>query len=584
MVLPDGTRSDGRRPTTGRRAFFAIAACALAAGVLALGALTTPEETAAPEPSTTTSTVEELETPIDLDNFTVDQIAVGEPLRWELTDSFDDTFPHSIVVHDGTVYLFGSDSGLWDDDSGGLRAWRSTDGVTWESLGQTIGLEHKIGSVTSTAQGLIALEIGSHEGFTIWRSEDGIRWIPELVPVETGNEYATVYPRAVGATEEMVVVAADIDLDALRFIESRLPDSMGAGIETGNFGWDTRLSDEGVTVVFTFHGPLGIPALSVTSDEMGLSDEEVRWLTQGYAPSEDDSIWGARTWVRSDGDTKWTLGDIEGVAWVESISVTPGDPPLVFAYGSSGLATWASLDEGLTWERQPVTGQHPHLAEPWGDRFVRMHSNWLDVLVSDDGETWKTTGLDSLFPSTIGWGAGPLAAGTGGIAVGIEGWGEQNEPVQVPEPTTLMRDGVTLTIDIEHGNIELESAELKSTWALFGQTPPQNLSIDLANRILTFLEPASGEPLLSMTFDELEEIEADYWNGHQQGAQHQAFAFSADGAEWTVQAMEQVIGEGSRVTELAVIGDRVVALVLDSSAIYRSNQVPGFEIWTAPIP
>lgn len=584
MVLPDRPRADERSASTGRKVLLGAAAAALATGALTLGALTPPEETAALETSTTsTSTPEELDTPIDLENFTVGEIARGQPLQWERSEAFQDGFARQLVSHDGVLYLFGNRQSPWDGEAGGLLAWRSVDGVRWEAIGQVIDDGQFLGEVTSTGQGLVALESGP-AGFTIWRSHDARVWTSEVVPVEVEHELGVVYPQAVGGSDRLLVVTGHVQIDTTTLLEQRIAETTGVPIDTSPYGWGTDITSEDVRVIV--YGPLGIPAMTFTGDELELSEEERGWMTHGYSPADETLVWVSQTGVISGEGLGWRQTRIEGSSWIDSIVVYPGFDVVAYGYGNTGAAAWASYDNGLSWEAHvpgsPVSA--PYLVHPWGeDDFVGLDANGrADVLISDDGEEWIGTELDSFFPIDIGWGAGPIGAGLGGIAVAVEGWGEPGARLEPHDPVILSRDGATLTLDFESGAARLDVGDTELTWMIYSGEALTNIRADFEERSITFLSADAGVPLASFTFDEMSNAENEYWSTRGGETVYRAFAYSLHGDDWAIQDVSSFLGDTGWIGDLAVTEDRVVALV--SSITYGPGSNPGFEIWTAPIP
>lgn len=578
MVLPDGSRSESNRPGLGRTALLALAALALAVGGLALGALTTPDPEAIAETfptSTTSTTIEQIEPPIDFDNFSVGQIAVGDPLGWERAARFDEGETVDLVEHEDRLFLFGY--GDWYARSGGLQVWSSEDGLVWDPLGQVIEESHPISRVASTPQGLIALQPGpTGEGFTIWRSRDAVRWAPELVPVELDSEQATVHPHAVTGSKSTLMVTGDVQMDVTALLEERLGDGLDAPVDLWRYGWSHHRSAEGI--VIDVLGPLGMVAQQVSAEELGLTETEQSWIVDGYGSSTDTDVWVSRG-----GHSGWEHSTIDDARWIDSLIITKDSMVMALGHGSTLSGTWVS-DGGLDWRRLDFLSR-PYTVEPWGDGFAGPDSyGGNDVLVSEDAEHWDSTGLSDHFPSSIGWGVGPFAAGPGGIVVGVEGWGRPNQPIELSIPPRLTRGSVILTMNLDIGVLDLEAGGEHHEYHVYTGTAPQSLFVDLAAESVDFFDDDTGELLSTFSFSELLAAEEAYWSHDFFEERYQALAFTPDGVEWTIQDVEAALGGAVWMRGFEVTEDRVIVVVSGLEDQYGRDQMPGFEIWTAPIP
>lgn len=549
-----------------------VAVISLVAGSLALGALTAPEPVAVVETSTTSTTLEELDRPIDLENFSVDQIAIGAPLDWERAAGIDDLYARQVVVHDGLLYLFGSTVEPWAWVPNPIVVWRSTNGRDWESLGTVLETEHSLGQVSSTPQGLIAAEPGN-SGMRIWRSDDAVTWEPEVVPVEDVSDYRVVFPTAVTATAEGVVVIGSISTDIGRLLHQRILE-MGTDVDLTKFGWGYDQVD-GETR-FVVYGPIGLHLLEVTADELGLTDEQVEMITVGTEEAD------LSVWVR-DEETDWQKGTIPEMNWVETLTFH-GSRLFAFGYGTSGGETLVSEDGGSHWEQLEGDFGRPYGVVRWDDRFVGVNQGGaVDISVSDDGMAWERIGLHEYFPNQIGWSSSALAAGGGGIALAAEGWSNAEVPDTAdPAPFRLTRDGATLSLDDALGQIQLELAGEVHAWRIYSDQGQDGIEVDLETHEVRFHDRETGELLASFTIDELMEAERSFGSSSDAGQAYQAFVFSPDASSWTIQDVEEDFGDGIRVMSLAVTDDAVVALVGSWNNLYGTE--PGFEIWTAPVP
>jgi hypothetical protein len=551
-----------------------------AAGVIVAGmilmTLTSPEPndqafSASTSTSTTTTSIAEIEPLIDLENFSVEQISRGEPLQWESTLSVVEGYPIALLQHRDMIYAFATNTPNFSSfDSGGLRAWRSRDGLTWESLGEVIAEGYVIASVTSTDQGLMALETNPDgPGFTVWHSTDGSKWEPDEVIVEDLNELTSVYPYATGATDDLLVVAGTIETDVHSILEEKLGDLAA-------FGWGTDVV--GNEVSFTLYGPLGSPLTRISAEELGLDEEERQMILDTNSAANDAT---ADVWVKV-GAAEWQRTTIPNAHWIDSFTTTPDGDLVAHGWRPANPTSWTTSD-GLEWQNiTPSTGRYVY--GRWGDLLVAQGPNGgMSVLVSAEGQDWEEIGPAEHFPREIDWWVSGLAAGPGGIAVTVAGWDPTlQQPAPEIEPASISGEDGTLIIDFETGEYRLETADDTHTWSITGATMP-GVEVDLDRAMVRFSEPETDETMAEFPLEEVinAEDELVYVEPPDSGG-YDAFAFTPDGVEWTIQTLDDVTATDFYL--LAVTDTHVIATGLASGGYFNSSSAPGFGVWTAAIP
>ena len=542
-------------------------------GGLLLVSLTSPDPEAieaAVSTSTTSTTFADVEQPIDLEDFSVDQLARGEPFEWESSLRVVEGYPIALLSHDDSLYLFATEvpnfSGF---DSGGLRVWRSSDGIEWEPLGQVIDASHMIGSVWATGQGLVALGADSgRSGFTVWQSENGSGWEPEQVSLEDAGELTTVYPITAGGADDILVVSGVVDIDYLAPLRNRIG-------EMADYGWSADpFGDE---LHFTLYGALGMPIAAVSAEELDLSEEDQEMITEALS-SHDDNTSGI--WVRQ-GDSSFRRATIPEVSWIGRIGTTPDGEVVVHGWGPVGARSWSTTD-GVDWEELPGPS-HQYIKERWGETLIAPSSSGgTSVLMSSDGVEWEDIGPAENFPGSIQWWTAALAAGQGGIAMSIEGW-DDSQPFPTPngsQPVRITNGDGTLNIDHQSSRYTLETLDSTITWSF---TTRDGIEVDLDTASLRFLDPESGVPLTSFPLEDIMNAQREAFSMDRGDTnRYGVFAFTSDGDNWTIQSMED-LGPDDFIQLLAVTDEYVVAAGVDGVGFYSPSSPPGFEVWTAPI-
>lgn len=577
MVLPDGTKSDQNRPGSSRTLLFAVAALAIVAGFVALGSLS-PSEQVAVDTTTTTTTIPEVEAPIDLENFSVSQIATGPPLEWERVAGSTTGYPLAVTEHAGVLYLFTSETGPWADEPGGLVTWRSSDGTDWEPVGETVSGKFHVANVIASDDGFVA--IGTESGdsnLLVRRSDDGIEWTSTAIPTDAESPYLTPVPTAAAVFGDRLVIAAGYRLDQRALVTDSLAEA-GIDVDLPMMTWNTSYGGED-GVQLTVSGPLGIPVLTTSLDELGLTEQEHQWVMSGLDRGEQSEIWV----VDESGSLETATVPLIRVS---TLVTQPDGSLFAGGFGGAGLNDGFVSADGLHWEE--ADDRNIGRALSWGDRLIGVTNGpGLKVLMSSDGRTWEEAGLSDMFPSQWGWYPVAMGAGPDGLAMTLEGQSFSSPPPRVTTDATLTSDGATLSVDHQRSAYVLEIDGETHTWNMYqpgSAQVPEELEVDLASEAVVYKEPDTGETLAEFAFEELRRLESQPIS-FADVIGHHALAFTEDGSEWKIRDLEPVVGDDSRVLLLEVASERLVAVTHHPHFDPTQNLPPmGFEVWTAPLP
>ncbi len=563
----------------GRRALFAGAALVIAVGFVVLGALTAPDEPIAVETTTTSTstTLAEILPPIDMDDFSVDQIQTGVPLEWTRVELAESGHPLGLTEHQDAVYLFASPTSRFQFTAGGLLGWRSSDGTTWEPLGQVIGDSYHVSMVRSTDHGLVAAgTTADGSSLVVWTSSDGERWEATEFSDETDFWSNRYYPMGIGANDDMLIVASNHDLDRHALLQ-RLLDEARIDLDLSQFHWYTEWrGDEGHWL--TLDGPLGLRAQEIPLDQFELTPQELRWIVEGHSSAQEAGIW-ARS---RDGD--WTLASFEGVDWIESI-VTRADGSMVLVgWGPAGRVSRQTRD-GVLWTDYDAE-QEPRVMDRWGYRLVGVQDfSRPELLVSDDGVSWDSMGLADRFPLPIQWYVGAIGSGDDGVALSVMGY---HNPMPVDQPQVsseiTTEDGHVLSLNLEKSILALTVDDTTHSWELYRAELDPGMEIDAFARTMTLSDPGTGETLAELSFEELARAEQVYYTERFEPEEHVALVFTADGSDWIIQPAITVFGRVVWIVSFEVALGHVYATVLDPRDVYNPYAEAGFELWVAEIP
>lgn len=553
--LPEAAPPPEGGSNRGALIIVAVALTIVAAGVgFGVGRLTAPSaETEAASPSTTTTTI------------TIE--AVGDTLDWSESADIGETWPVGLVEHGGTLYLFGTPDvpfGPEMPEGSGLDAWEAEDDGGWEPLGSVISSPALVQEVVSTPQGLIAMGTGADGGPVVWMSPDARDWTASPLPSDGTSEPGTqTNLSAAGANDDVVVVFGSTFFNP----DDLIAEALGADFDEYGIGYG------GPAGPFTVYGPLGIPVFSATAEELGIDEQQLELAFSEQGPEQ------VMAWSTSDG-VNWVTSEL-GLDHVMSASTNEDGELVALGYGRFGMEAWTSTD-GVEWTSQGPVGEVDSLTA-WNDGFIGVEyfGPSAEIVYSEDGEHWEPLGAEQLLPEELSWSYWPLAAGGAGIATVAHGYDEFME-FEGPEPMVLERDGYTLTIDQERGSIVVADGETTVIRLSMGsERVPDEVVVDLDAETMTFLDPESGEALMTFTFEELEEAEQASF----EGMDRQVFLFSPDGSVWSVQDLADFAGSKGSIDAMFVTDDRVVALVAsDRESFAGPPEVPHVKIWTGLVP
>ena len=555
-----------------------VAGLVIVLGFAFMGSLSPADPVAVEETTTTSTTIDEVDPPIDPESFTVAQIARGEPLAWESAMILDDSYPIALFDHEGWIYLFSTerpDFGAYEQ--GGLRGWRSGDGASWEPLGQVIGEGHAIRQVAPSGQGLVAVEARTDgTGFALWQSANGVDWTVDEVSVEGLDPGEGFSPIAAGGSDVVMVVAANTYVDVYGRLRQGLSEQGGAELDLASLGWGVEVVGEDVE--FPLYGPLGFPLLVLTAEDLGLSPDEIEAViadSRGRDPT-------AVVWSRT-GEAGWQKAEIPGASSIEAIRDRRDGRVMAFGYGRTGFTTWSSTD-GLNWV-QAEAFQGPYRMDDWRGRLVGPSDTGRPTVVAmAEDDSWEAIGPAEHFPNELDWSISATGAGPAGVVAAIIGWDMNAFPeVELGDPPQITSQGTTLTLDLSASSYSLETADgANYRWSM-SETTPEGLSVDMEAAAIVFHDPDSGRALASFPIEDIAKAQNSYWAGRGFTAPHRAFAFTPDGSDWTIQDGE-AIGEDIEVMFLEVTGTHVVAAGIDSQAVFDPSLSPGLGLWSAPIP
>jgi hypothetical protein len=566
VVLPEGTpESEGSRPKT----LIGIgAALVLLLTTVALAVATAPDDVIANESTTTTIVDEPLYQPtttttIDVETFSVSDIATGERLSWREAPRLDAQWPIELLEHDGRLYLFTSDGQSHPRHlSSGLQVWVSSDGIGWERIAELE--EAAITSIAATGGRLVAMGKHIEHGSPhVWISTDGVEWSASQLPMRPGTDLpiTTWLTDAAVAGDRIIVTGSgytnpqEVILDLLPTEVANYVDTYGMGLSEGPEGRSIEV-----------YGPLGIVGYEATMEDLGIDEETANDLFQGSGQEL------SYVWTSSDG-VEWTVSETSGPRF-ERLWIAAGGELLASGWDNTGPAVWSSTDD-YTWER--TDSQMVNVVDSWNGWLVGTR-NERDVIRSRDGREWESLGTDAVLPQALDWYMQTVDVGPGGIAAVATTWAQQ--PNSTVDATAVEVADHTLTVDYDTGILTIEGLSGRSDVQLWSEDSVEHVVVDFADEQMTFMDVETGEELLTVGFERLREVEMSLfgWGGFEKRA-----LLLSRGQELSIFDLAEEIGDQEDLVMIRVLEDRMILVTNPIHAWYAASP-PAWSIRVATLP
>jgi hypothetical protein len=502
-------------------------------------------------------------------------IRVGESLSWQPAGSIEDAWPLSLVEHQELLYLFTTDGIDFESRVGnGLNAWVSEDGAAWEPRGRVIPSPHLVQSVISTSRGLMAIGTSGDDGSPrVWMSADGNAWSEVELPYDVSNAPTAqrINLQTAWAGDELLLVFGSTYVDMEQILLDALPEDVRPAIGRYRYG----MGYGGSPFEITIQGPLGIPVFSATAEELGLTEEQIE-LLEGPGIVTPVTVWSSLN------GEAWARFELEA-GYVNAVAPHPSGGLMIIGYGMRGEpAAWYSRN-GFEWEAEDSIGM-PEVMVPWNGGLIgTRYSGSNPALVhSDDGEEWESFGVDQLLANELSWYFDQPSAGRTGAAVVANGYDPSGESPG-PDPVLLEKDGYTLTVENLRGTLLLERDDsVVLQLSLHSGQVAEGVTVDFETETITFLDPETDQPLVTFTFEEVEQAEMAVYGVP--GRDRQIVLFTQDGLEWSVQEMGRIVGDDRVIGNLLVTEDGVIATASRyQNLITGPPQAMDIEMWLAPL-
>jgi hypothetical protein len=481
--------------------------------------------------------------------------------------------------------LVATDSGLWAVEEARYEPnalWHSTDGIEWTQRDAVavLGDGAIVDAIAEGGPGLLAIgsmPAGDAREAMAWTSADGQTWTASplgytMPAPEQPFMVSELMIQAIAAGPGGAVIATwphtSIDHGLLEpAVAAALP------VALRDFATDMGVMIEPQRVRVSV-GPFEV--LSEPMSELDVDRDLMDAYASGVGGGMEEQllIFATDDYVSWQQVDEWAGGDR-----APSYMTAAGDGFLAASFtwgGEPGL--YASAD-GLTWEPvEPPADRTPiRWLETDGGRVLLVGDQRGQLAVwesTDDGETWS-------FVTSVPDDAWDVRTGAFGmVAMGEEPseWWDRSQW----RPTVIEQDGYTMSIAEGPSGLTLtgQDGETLLSDDLYGagdgptgMALPSSVTADNDRGVFTVTDPESGEELMSVTYQEME----DAFERAQgpTGAGPQMFvAYSADGQAWSKQLIPEIAGAAGWIGSMAV-GDDYVAMVVSEmdgpSSIWRTT-------------
>ena len=524
-VAPEKPAPIEAASTDGSR-WLSVVGVALVAGLVAFFALTsTDDDTPSADPYDERADFDAVDS-ADASDTTVDGTTaapptttvpvtfgdVAAPLSWAVAGEGIDGYPLAIVESGRSVFVFVTDSiPAWFDVPGGVQFLQFTSGGDWIDHGTVIPEDSQVLAVVEGDDGLLASGLNGDGDPTVWRSSDGITWSAEVLP-GTAVDNRPARPTHIVERDGVVVVASST-INPWRQISTAMAERFGQDVVAPNPpDWQPG-SDE-----VSMRGPFGLTIATVTFDELDLDREELDEWYQGPQPTP--------IWVFDDG------------AWASNVVRGDATTLTAAADGRIHLVTSADTDEvsvyrGGAWQRID-TETDLFRIQAWDDGFVGEGSAGRLGILDADFELVRET-----LPPGAGFGENAtldhLSTGPLGLVASVIRW-DGFEPFDFDDApdvdVVVLRDDYRLEAGPAHLlRLSRNGEEVLRIDAWSGDAG-YRADLDADEPGVGFLDPDSGEVLVTFTLEELRHLERETDTDGPSIPQTTSLLFTTDGERW----------------------------------------------------
>jgi hypothetical protein len=533
VVFPEDTGKPDRGPRSLGSLGLVVGLALVAGGAVAIGNLTEPAQVSPNTTFAATPTLAPPSEPTTTLPFSVESIERGVQYEWAQVASLGERSLVTMIEHAGSIHAFSI------DPDGRIETLVSTDGQEWASMGSDLA-DATVAGVISTPVGLLAYGMKDDSPMT-WLSEDGLDWVPTPLPTEH-TDGDVWFNDAITHRGRIILLGGEFP----RYsdpVQEALEDRLGASIT--QYGWTTtESSPPGIAV----HGPLGITIVSITLEDLGLTEEDL-------FPEVTDDSQTATVWSSSDG-VVWervTLRD----ANAGSMVVGPDDRIWAASYDIQNR--WLVSDDGLTWlTNDDARAPFADYIQGWGDGYIGADYTGVNpaLTLSDDLTNWTRVDIGFEDERGINWNYRIVTDGPD-LVVLAEGWEDQpTSPVsaelQRGEYAFVYRAAGIIEIDDEQGVV--------ARYSLWGPTVAPGVVPDLDNELISFHNPETSAHLMTLSFNEMTDLESSMWDVPRPPP-HLALLRATDPALFSIQDLSDIVPDGSWIAGLHLADDRVVLAV-----------------------
>jgi len=496
-------------------------------------------------------------------------------LNWEMATEIDASIAVGVVEFADAIWVFAggdSESQGWLAD--GLKGWRSEDGgLTWTEQDGGIVAGNRVVQVVVGDDALLAVGRTANFVPALWRSDDGLEWTHEALPIPVGFDRSAAMPTQIAEAEgTMVIVGSDQRWDVAR---SRIVQA--AKSKLGIAAESIRSLLVALPTV-RIGGPFGLRLWEGTLADLELTNDDLASLSAADAEVSDLVAW------TSSGDG-WDTSLVEG-SWPQALTPLPDSGFSLLTSGFNGVHVFTTFD-GTEWNESADI--MPNMATQWRGSVIGSIDGPTPVVALVDDSELTTVDLSEILGSEGQPSIRSLAAGDGGVAVAVTGFVESSG--SVPELPLLIHKGYTLVADNPaRVRLRIGDEDVYAGPILAGI----QYTTDLTAGTLTFLDPLTSEDLVAFPIDDLVVLAQVRQASYSQLVGRQSdVLFSADLVEWHRNTVGHIIGDprdvDTEVVKLHIGGDRLIALtrrqvgsdVLPFQAPVR--QAP-LVIYSAPLP
>lgn len=493
-------------------------------------------------------------------DLTLDQMTIADSTGWSEVLERRDSSPIGLATAGDRLFLL-----VQDTRSDSVSVWTSQTGSDWTNHVSPFPSAAAIATIDGFDGRLEVVTDGHAESKPeFWATKNGIQWEREEVPISHDNPRMR-FEVTDAFHDGAVRVVAGHHMLAHDLVGRKLKESLWPGFEPGRDELKIRTLEDDISIDVV--GPFGLKLFNTNAAELEISEQEQESIRAGTQSSPQE------IWV-DDGDGKWERSFIDGASSIGSLAAVGESLLAVGDSDLGGLASWTT--DGAFWERHAANIRSSQI-ERLNDQLVgQSTAEHPDLLASDDGVVWESTGLGDSLPRTQDWFLSSFTETEAGL-LALLGFLDKTYQPDHPQRLPRIQKGRTLIQPEGTGRLRMFDGDTDYLWLESVDYQPTELDFDPETETVHFYRD-DGSTLATLTLSELTDLELDL-SVHKASLDHyrRFLARRASSQGWEIWDLAPL--DHAYEPILASTNDSTLVVVGRST-----GRQPGFKVWITDSP